>query len=125
MPVRLALACARPEVVAMNDERLFLFVAGFVDDRNAALLAEWWIGQHHLVFAVLAGERVFYHHRHMRGIAADAVKHEVHAAKPRDAIDQLDAAKLLCVQKCELFFIELVVIANEIVRRKQDRRSSR
>ncbi len=32
MPVRLALARARPEIVATNDERLFSFIAGFVDD---------------------------------------------------------------------------------------------
>ena len=38
MPVRLALARARPEIVAMNDERLFFFVAEFVDDRDAAFL---------------------------------------------------------------------------------------
>jgi hypothetical protein len=57
MPVRLALACARPDcprdsadkkkgkkpelqrrgrqIVTMNDKRLFLFVAGFVDDGDA------------------------------------------------------------------------------------------
>ena len=58
MPVRLALACAGPKIVAMNDERLFLFVAGFVDDRDAALLSERRIGQDHLVFAVFTTERV-------------------------------------------------------------------
>jgi len=41
----------------MHDERLFLFIAGFVDDRDAALLSEGQIGRHHLVFAVFAGER--------------------------------------------------------------------
>jgi hypothetical protein len=38
MPVRLVLARACPEMVAMNDERLFLFVASFVDDGDATLL---------------------------------------------------------------------------------------
>jgi hypothetical protein len=38
MPVPLALARAGPEIVTMNDEGLFLFVAGFVDDGNAAVL---------------------------------------------------------------------------------------
>jgi hypothetical protein len=42
----------------MNTKRLFLFVAGFVHDRDAALLSEGRIGQHHLVFAVFTGERV-------------------------------------------------------------------
>ena len=44
MPVRLALARARPEIVAMDDEGLFVFVAGFVDDGDAALLSEGRIG---------------------------------------------------------------------------------
>ena len=46
------------------------------------------------------------------------MKHEIHAAESRDAIDQLDAAQLFGIEKGELFFIELVVIANEIVRRE-------
>src|SRR5256886_9359338 len=79
--VELFVARARPEIVAMNDERLFLFVAGFIDDRDAAFLAERRIGQHHSVFAVFTSERVFHHHWHVRGIAADAVKHEIHAAE--------------------------------------------
>ncbi len=40
MPVRLALARARPEIVAVNDERFLRSLARFVDDRNAALLTE-------------------------------------------------------------------------------------
>ena len=53
--VELFVARTRPEVVAMNDKRLFLFVARFVDDGNAALFPERRIGQHHLVFAVFLG----------------------------------------------------------------------
>src|SRR2546430_16336111 len=86
--VELFVARARPEIVAMHDERLFLFVAGFVDDRDAALLSEWRISQHHLVFAVFTGERVLHHHWYVCRVAPYAVKHEVHATKPRDAIDQ-------------------------------------
>ena len=48
------------------------------------------------------------------------MKHEIHATESRDAIDQLDAAKLLGVEKRELFLIELVVIANEIVRDEKE-----
>ncbi len=55
--MRLALAGARLEIVAMNDKQLFLFVAGFVDNRDAVLLSEWRIGQHHLIFAVFAGDQ--------------------------------------------------------------------
>ena len=115
MPVRLALARARPEIVAMNDKRLFLFVADLVNGRDAALLSERRIRQHHLVFTVFAGERVLYYHRDVCCIAADTVKDEIHTTESRDAIDQLDAAKLLGVQIGELFLIQLVVIANEIV----------
>jgi hypothetical protein len=35
--VELFVARARPEIVAMNDERLFLFVVSFVHDRDTAL----------------------------------------------------------------------------------------
>lgn len=44
--VELFVARAGPEIVAMHDKRLFLFVAGFVNDSDAALLYKWWIGQH-------------------------------------------------------------------------------
>ena len=55
--IELFVARARPEVVAMHDERLLLFVAGLVDNSDAALLSEEWIGQHHFVFAVFSCER--------------------------------------------------------------------
>jgi hypothetical protein len=38
----------------MDDERLFLLVAGLVHNRDAALFSERRIGQHHLVFGVFA-----------------------------------------------------------------------
>ena len=119
--VELFVACARPEIVAMNNKRLFLFVASFVDDRDAALFSERRIRQDHLVFAVFTGERVLHDHGHvccisrLAGSGPDTVKHEVHATEARDAIDQLDAAKLLGVKKCKVFFIQLVVIANKLV----------
>jgi hypothetical protein len=68
--VELFVARAGPEIVAMHDERLFLFVAGFVDDGDAAVLSERRIGQHHVVFAVFTGERVFHHQRHVRAASA-------------------------------------------------------
>src|SRR5262245_21855751 len=49
--IELIVAGARPKIVGMHDERLFLFVAGFVHDRDAAFLSEWRIGQDHFVFA--------------------------------------------------------------------------
>jgi hypothetical protein len=118
--VELFVAGARPEIVAMNDERLFFFVAGFVDDGDAALFSERRIGQHHLVFAVFAGERVLHHDWDVGGIGPEAVKDKVHAAESRNAVNQLDAAKLFGVEKRKLFLIELVVIANELVRDEQE-----
>ncbi len=63
MPVRLALARARPEVVAVDDERFFGGLARFVDDGDAALFSERRIGQDDVVFAVLGRERVLGHDR--------------------------------------------------------------
>ena len=45
MPVRLALARARPKIVAVDDERFLGGLARFVDDGDAPLLAEERIGQ--------------------------------------------------------------------------------
>jgi hypothetical protein len=75
---------------------------------------------------VFAGERVLHHHWHVRcvcrlaGSGPDAVKHDVHAAESRHAIDQLNAAKLLRVKKRELLLVEFVVIANVVVSNKQE-----
>jgi hypothetical protein len=88
--VELFVARARPEIVAMNHERLFLFVASFVNDSDAALLSERRISQHHLVLTVFPGERVLHHHRHVCRIAPDAMKNKIHAAQSRDAVDQLN-----------------------------------
>ena len=90
--IELLVARARPEIVAMNDERLFLFVAGFVDDGDAALLSEWRIGEHHFVFAMLTGERVFHLDGNIVSVfAGDTVQQEIHAAKARDTINKLDS----------------------------------
>jgi len=42
--VELFVARTRPAIVAVNDQLLFFFVAGFVDDSDAALFTEWRIG---------------------------------------------------------------------------------
>jgi hypothetical protein len=42
--VELLVARACPEIVAMNDQRLFLFVAGLINNGDAALLSERRIG---------------------------------------------------------------------------------
>src|SRR6266852_3299115 len=57
--VELLVARAGPEIVAVNNERFPGRVARFVDDGDAALLAEGWIGHHKIVFPVLAGKGIF------------------------------------------------------------------
>jgi hypothetical protein len=71
--VELFVARTRPEIVAMHDERLLLFVAGFIDDRDAALFSEGRIGEDHLVFAVFTGKRVLLHQLHQLVVAVDNV----------------------------------------------------
>ena len=61
--IELLVARARPEIVAVDDERFLGGLARFVDDGDAALLAEGRIGQDDVVFAVLRGERVLGHDR--------------------------------------------------------------
>ena len=56
--IELLVARARPEIVAVDDERFLGRLARLVDDGHAALLAERRIGQDDLVFAVLPGQRV-------------------------------------------------------------------
>ena len=56
--IELLVARARPEIVAIDDERFLRRLARLVDDGHAALLAEGRIGQDDLVFAVLPGQSV-------------------------------------------------------------------
>ena len=56
--IELLVACARPEIIAVDDERFLGRLARFVDDGHTALLAERRIGQDDLVFAVLPGQRI-------------------------------------------------------------------
>jgi hypothetical protein len=57
----------------MHNERLFLLITGFVDDRDAALLSKGRIGQHDLVFAVFSREHVLLHQFHQLIVAVDNV----------------------------------------------------
>jgi hypothetical protein len=57
--VELFVSRARPEIVAMNDERLFLFFPRFVYDCDAALFPERWISENDFVFAVFPREPSF------------------------------------------------------------------
>ncbi len=77
--IELLVAGRRPEVVADDDQALFAFLAFLVDHRDARLLAERRIGQHHVV----SSRRLLVQavgHRDRALVAADAVQVEVHRA---------------------------------------------
>jgi hypothetical protein len=63
--IELLVAGARPEIVAIDDERFLGRLASLVDDGHAAFFAEGWIGQDDLIFAVFAGQCVLGHHRQL------------------------------------------------------------
>ncbi len=97
--VELFVARRRPEVIAVNGERFFGRLPGFVDDRDAALLAERRIGEHNFVFAMLADECIFRDDRQIFfGFAVsavrlgpDAVQKQIHRTQASHAVDQFDA----------------------------------
>lgn len=107
------------KVVAVDDERLSAALARLVDDRRAALLAEWRIGQHQLVSAVFAREAILYQHRHLRGVGPDAMEDKVHAAEPCDTVHQFHASHRIVVEMPEPRLIELVVLADKGMRGEQ------
>ena len=87
---------------------LLHLVAFLVDDRDAGLLAEWRIGEHHVVVdgwlggeAVLAGGDVLF--------VAEAVEEQVHGAEASGGGDDLDRVERFGLQVALLVWIELVV----------------
>ncbi len=133
-------ARARPEIVAVDDERFFGRLARFVNDSDAALLAERRIGQDHVVFAVFSGQRVlhqngnivfqrsaavsavapFSRRRDACATLSDAVQKEVHATKPGHTVDQLDAEQRPALKPFLLGTVERVMFGDEIMRREQE-----
>ena len=88
--IGLLVAGAGPEVSPIDDERFLGRVARLVDDSDAALFAEWRIGQNQVVIPMLAGQRVLGLDGHfVRAVAPDPVEEEVHAAEPGDSVHQL------------------------------------
>ena len=117
--VELLVARRGPEVVPVDDERFLRLLARLVDDGDAALFAEGRIGQHHLVFAVLAGQRVLGRDGQIfLQFAADAVEEQIHGAEAGDAIDQLETEEGAVLEPLLLHLVELVVMDEVIVGRE-------
>src|ERR1041384_3986876 len=91
--IELLIACARPEIIPIDDERLLRLFTRLVNDRDAALFSERRIGQHDFVLAMLTGQRVFrddgqlsIRKRDVAVCAANAMEEQIHRAEPRDTI---------------------------------------
>jgi hypothetical protein len=125
--VKLLVAGAGPEIVAVDDEAFFRLFASFVNDGDAALFSKGRIGEDHVVFAVLGGEGVFGDDgqplslpsplRGARGrvVAADAVEEEVHGAEAGDAVHEFDAEDGSVSELAGLRFIQPVGFEEIIV----------
>ena len=107
--VELLVAGGGPEVVAQNFLPLLHLVAVLVDNRDAGLLAEGRIGEHHVVIhrwlggeAVLAGGDVLF--------IAEAVQEQVHGAETSGRRYELDRIERLGLQVTYLVTIQPVVL---------------
>ena len=119
--VELLVARARPEIVAVDDQRFLRRLARLVHDRHAALLAERRIRQHDLVFPVLARQRVLRDHRQVfLGLPADAVQQQVHRAQARHAVHQLDAVERAGLEFLLLRPVQRGALGQVVVRRQQE-----
>jgi len=118
--VELLVAGRRPEIVAVDDQRFALLVAGVVDDSDAAFLAEGRVGEHHLVLAVLAGQGIPATDDWQVGgrFSTDAVEEQIHRAEARHAIDQFDAQERAAFQPPLLLAIQRVMFREIVVRGK-------
>ena len=107
--VELLVAGGGPEVVAQNLLALLHLIAILIDDGDAGLLAEWRIGEHHVVVdrrlgdeAILAGGDVLF--------IAEAVQEQVHGAEAGGGRHQLDRVERLRLEVAHLLAIELVLL---------------
>jgi len=100
-----------PEIVAQDFLALLNLVAFLIDDGDAGFLAEWGIGQHHVVVdgglgdeGVGAGGDVL--------LVAEAVEEEVHGAEPRGGGDEFDGVECVGFEVALLRAVEFVGLEN-------------
>ena len=113
--VELLVAGRGPEVVADDLQALPFLLAFLVDDRDARLLAERGIGQHHVVSGRLGRCRrlslVSTVDRALGAVGADPVEQQVHRAEAGHAVDDLDT-----LEGVELQVLLLVLVQAGVVR---------
>ena len=106
--VELLVACAGPEVIAVDREGVLRLLSIGSDDRNTAFFPKGRIGKNHVVFPMLPGKRIFRRDREIGriGIASDTVEEEIHGAKPGDTIDQFKPEERAITQALLLCSVE-------------------
>lgn len=116
--VELLVAGGGPEVVTQNFLALLHLVAVPIDNRDAGLLTEWRIGEHHVVVGGwLGGEAVF------AGLdvlfVPEVVQEQVHGAETRGSRYEFDGVECLGLKVAYLVAIELVVLEDVGGRREE------
>ena len=123
------------QLVPVDDQAFLRLFARLVHHRHAALFTKGRIRQHHIVFAVLAGQRVLRRHGQC-GTAilavflfthrlkacvtfSDAVQQQVHRSEPRHAVHQFDAKERAVLEPLLLRLVQTGRARDVIMRRQQ------
>jgi hypothetical protein len=85
--IKLLVACRRPEVVTDDGQCFALLVAVLADHRDARLLPEGRIRQHHVVLAAATADQGIVHCD--RIFAARAMEKQVHRTQARSRVHDL------------------------------------
>ena len=115
--IKLLVARGCPEVLAVYGQAFFLRLAIAIYYGDAALFPKGRIGEHHVIKnAAMARQRVPHLNGHIiRGLLADAMEHQVHAAEPRNAVHQFRSIDGAALKPTLLLLVELVVSCYIIV----------
>ena len=112
----------RPEILPLVRSVLFFEIAFLIDDRDAALLSERRIGQHHAEPFARIGSETVETRRDRARIGVDAVQVEIHDAQPCGRRNQLPSAHELLAQMFLLVRIELSAeVARHVVVRGEQK----
>lgn len=116
--IELFVAGGGPEIVAQNFPALLHLVATLIDNGDAGFLAEWRVGEHHIVIdGWLGGEAVFSGGDVL--LVAEAMQEQVHGAQARGGRHQFDRIERLGLQMAHLIAIKLIVFEDVTGGRKK------